>query len=351
MSSNTIAVDLAKNVFELAVANPGGHILERRRLTRTQFERFWPLRERGRVIMEACGMAHFWARRLRALGFEVVLLPPHTVRPYVPRNKTDRRDCEAMLEAVKNPRIHPVSIKSEDQQTIAALHTTRSQWMKTRTARINGIRGLLREFGVVVPSGADKLQQQLPSILENPDSRLPDPMVVLVHALWLEIQDLEVHIHAAEQELKQRAQDIPVLHALQTIPGVGLLTATALYASIGNIHTFKSGRHLASWLGLTPKEHSTGTRRRLGRISKPGDTYLRMLLTHGARSALLAARRKENRGEVLSQLQGWALERARRSHPNQAVVALANKLARIVWAVWFHERAFDGNYVPQPQAA
>jgi transposase len=286
-----------------------------------------------------------------ALGFEVVLLPPHTVRPYVQRNKTDRRDCEAMLEAVKNPRTHPVSIKSEDQQTISALHRTRSQWMKTRTARINGIRGLLREFGLAVPTGADKLQQQLPAILENPERQLPAAVISLVHALWLEIQDLETRVHAAEQELKQLARDLPVLHALLRIPGVGLLTATALYASIGNIHTFRSGRHLASWLGLTPKEHSTGGRRRLGRISKQGNTYLRMLLTHGARSALLAAQRREKRGEALSHLQGWALERARTTHVNKAVIALANKLARIVWAVWHHDRRFDGNYGPTLQAA
>jgi transposase len=223
--------------------------------------------------------------------------------------------------------------------------------MKTRTARINGIRGLLREFGLTVPVGAERFQQQLPAILENPEAQLPAPLVALVHALWLEIQDLEARIHATEQALKQLAHDVPVLHALQHIPGIGLLTATALYASVGNIHTFKSGRHLASWLGLTPKEHSTGGRRRLGRISKQGDTYLRMLLTHGARSALLAAQRREKRGEALSQLQCWALERARRGHTNKAVIALANKLARIVWAIWYQERAFDGDYVPQQQAA
>jgi transposase len=140
MHTVTLAVDLAKNVFELAAANQNNHVIERRRLSRAQFERFWALREPCRVVMEACGSAHFWARRLLALGFEVVLLPPHTVRPYVQRNKTDRTDCDALLEAARNPRIHPVSLKSEDQQAIAALHRVRSQWMRTRTARLNGIR-------------------------------------------------------------------------------------------------------------------------------------------------------------------------------------------------------------------
>jgi transposase len=228
MHTVTIAVDLAKNVFELAVANQNGHIIERRRLSRPQFERFWPLRERCRVVMEACGSAHFWARRLRELGFEVVLLPPHTVRPYVQRNKTDRTDCEAILEAVRNPRIHPVSVKNEDQQAVAALHRERSQWMRTRTARLNTIRGLLREFGLIVPTGADKLLQHLPDLLENREKQLPPRVLFLIRSLWEEVQELEGRVSGIEQEMKRVAREIPVLRSLLQIPGVGLLTATAL---------------------------------------------------------------------------------------------------------------------------
>ena len=346
MHTVTIAVDLAKNVFELAVANQSNHIVERRRLSRAQFERFWPLREPCRVVMEACGSANFWARRLLALGFEVVLLPPHYVRPYVQRSKTDRTDCEAILEAARNPRIHPVSFKSEDQQAIAALHRVRAQWMRTRTARLNAIRGLLREFGLIVPVGAARLQQRLPAILENPEGELPSRVLSLIRALWHEVHDLEDRVSGVEQELKAIVRDCPALRALLQVPGVGVLTATALFASIGNIHAFRSGRHLASWLGLTPKESSSGGRRRLGKISKQGDTYLRMLLTHGARSVLLTAQRRREAGQSLSRIQQWAVERAAHQHPNKAVIALANKLARVIWAVWHHERSFDGDYLP-----
>ena len=346
MHTVTIAVDLAKTVFELAVANQNNHIVERRRLSRPQFERFWALREPCRVVMEACGSANFWARRLLALGLDVVLLPPHYVRPYVQRNKTDRTDCDAILEAARNPRIHPVSLKSEEQQAIAALHRVRAQWMRTRTARLNGIRGLLREFGLIVPVGAAKLQQRLPGILENLDGQLPSRVCSLIRALWQEVHDLEDRVSGVEQELKMIVHACPLLRSLLQIPGIGLLTATALYASIGNIHAFQSGRHLASWLGLTPKEASSGSRRRLGKISKQGDTYLRMLLTHGARSALLTAQKRQEAGQSLTRIQQWAVERAAHQHPNKAVTALANKLARVIWAVWHHDRSYDGNYLP-----
>jgi transposase len=207
MHTRTIAVDLAKSIFEVAVANHSWRITERRRLSRPQFERFWSVREPCRVVMEACGGAHFWGRRLRALGFEVVLLPPHYVRPYVRRNKSDRTDCEALLEALRCAGIHPVTIKSEDQQAVAALHRVREQWMKTRTARLNGIRGLLREFGLMAPTGAEKLQQQLPALLENPQKQLPARVLSLLHSLWREVQELEARVEELEAELEAVVQE------------------------------------------------------------------------------------------------------------------------------------------------
>lgn len=299
--------------------------------------------------MEACASAHFWGRRLRALGFEVILLPPHYVRPYVRRNKTDRTDCEALLEALRCAGIHPVSIKSEDQQAILALHRMRSQWMATRTARINALRALLSEFGVIRPAGADRFLRELRALLEEKEE-LPPRVRRLALLSLEEVHALEDRIETIEKELEQVVGEQITLQALRQIPGVGTLTATAMYASVGNVHAFKSGRHLASWLGLTPRESSSGSRRRLGRISKQGDPYLRMLLIHGARSALFAAeqRRKAGQaGQALSRLQTWALERADAGHRNRAAVALANKLARILWAVWKHERRFEGNYLPQ----
>jgi transposase len=348
MSSNvTIAVDLAKNVFQLAVSNPAGRITEHRRFSRPQFERFWHDRLPCRVVMEACASAHFWARHLSGLGFEVVLLPPHYVRPYVRRNKTDRTDCEALLEALRCSGIHPVSIKSEDQQAVAALHRVRSQWMATRTARINTMRALLREFGITCPAGARRFLDDLTALVEAKQSLLPPRLRATLLELWQEVRDLEARIDTVEAELAGVARQIPVLKTLLEIPGVGVLTATALWAAIGSVHTFQSGRHLASWLGLTPRESSSGSRRRLGGISKQGDPYLRMLLIHGARSALRAAQQRHRAGKPLTRLQEWAVTKAQAQHYNSAAVALANKTARVIWAVWHYERSFDGNHLPQ----
>jgi transposase len=345
MSTVTIAVDLAKNVFEIAVAGRAGTIRQRKRLSRPQFEQFWGQQPPCRVVMEACSSAHFWARYLIGHGFEVVLLPPHYVRPYRRRNKTDRADCEAILEADRCAGIHPVVVKSEDQQALISLHRVRSQWLQSRTARINAMRGLLREFGVIAPTGSKLFMNGLHLLLANRGDRLPARVRRTVTALWQEVRDLEERVETLEAELEQVAAEETVVQALLKIPGIGVLTATALFATVADIHAFRSGRQLACWLGLTPRESSSGNRRRLGRISKQGDPYVRMLLIHGARAALNAARRARDADKPVTQLQAWALRRASEGHSNRAAVALANKLARIAWAVWRHERAFDGNHV------
>ena len=348
MGNVTIAVDLAKDVFEVAVAKPSGKIIERKRLTRAQFERFWQTREACAVVMEACGSAHHWARTLIGLGFDVRLLPAHYVRPYRQRNKTDRADCDALLEAARSARIKAVGVKSEAQQAILALHRVREQWKSTRTMRINGMRGLLREFGITSPTGAKKFLDRLPQLMERHRERLPEQVRRMVLACWAEAHDLEEKMKEIEEELEGIAKEHEVIRTLLQIPGIGVITATALFASVGNVHLFQSGRHLASWLGITPKEHSSGSRRRMGRISKQGDPYLRTLLIHGARSALTAAQVRQRSGKPLTRMQQWAVQKAGElRHSNQAAVALANKLARICWAVWKHERQYDGNYLPQ----
>ena len=345
MGTVTIAVDLAKNVFELAIATRPGAIPKRRRLSRPQFETFWGGQAPCRVVMEACSSAHHWARHLATRGFDVALLPPQYVAPYRRRNKTDRADCEALLEADRCAGIHPVAVKSEDQQALLSLHRVRAQWLATRTARINTMRGLLHEFGIIAPRGAKRFMNELHQKLAATDRTLPPYVQGMVEALWSEVRDLEQHLADIENELTLVARENPTVQSLVRIPGLGLLTATALFATVGDIHAFKSGRQLACWLGFTPRESSSGARRRLGRISKQGDSYLRMLFIHGARAALNGARRLESRDQPLSQLQQWALRRVRTAHPNQAAVALANKLVRIAWAVWYHERDFDGDHV------
>ncbi len=347
MPSVTIAVDLAKSVFQLVVADESGRISERKRLSRPQFLRFWENRAPCRVLMEACGSAHFWGRFLQARGFNVVLLPAHSVTPYVQRGKTDERDAEGLLEAVKSPRVHPVAIKSCDQQAILALHRARQQWQGTRTARINAMRGFLREFGVVCAKGSGTFLRARPLLLEEHREALPGRLRTLLREMQEEVLQMERRMEAVEKELEAIARQNATVASLLRVPGVGVLTATAMYASIGNIHLFRSARHLASWLGITPKEHSTGSKRRLGRISKQGDTYLRTLLIHGARSALCAALERQSKGRELSYLQRWAVERADTMHLNKASVALANKMARIIWALWTRERTYDGDFVPQ----
>jgi transposase len=330
MSQTTIAVDVAKSVFEIAISDHPGRVGERQRLSRPQFVRFLAVRPPATVVLEACGMAHFWGRQAAAHGHRVLLLPPHTVRPYVPRNKTDRADATGLLEAVRNEAIHPVPLKSVAQQALTALHRLRSAWLATRTARINTLRGILREFGCTVPVGARHVVPRVEALLAAPDSPVPAGVRPVLLAVLAELRELATRQRAVEQQIAALAAETPVVARLRTIPGIGLLTATALVAFVGAVPRFPSARHFASYLGLTPRESSSGLRRRLWTISKRGDAYLRMLLIHGGRSVLWHAKTREHPGR----LQQWALQIERQRGHNKAAVAVANKLARIAWAVW-----------------
>lgn len=334
MHPTTIGVDLAKTVFEVAVADSQWHVVSRHRFTRRQFERFLGTHPASHLVMEACGTAHHWGRVAQAHGHQVTLLPPHFVRPYVRGNKTDRTDAEAVLEAVRSGRLAPVPVKTVAQQELVALHRLRAQWLATRTARINAVRGFLREHGIAVPAGARRAVAALPTLVEDVDTTLPGRLREALALLYEEIRTLEARIALIEHRLAAVLATDPVATRLLTIPGIGLLTATALRGTVTHMEGFRRGRHFASWLGLTPREHSSGARRTLGRITKRGDGYLRLLLTHGARAALLAAHRRAIAGRALTRVQQWALTVAQRRGTNKATIALANKLARIVWAVW-----------------
>jgi transposase len=340
MQFTTIAVDLAKSVFQIAVSRRPGVVSESHRLPRGQFLRFFAERQPALVVLEACGTAHYWGRQLQDLGHRVRLLPPHQVRPYVDRNKTDRADAEALLEAHRRKKIRSVPVKSLAQQTLAALHRLRSAWMADRIARINLVRGLLRELGFPIPVGARHVVVQTLGLLE----KLPEPLRPVLAEACAEIGELEARIAGVEKQLRALARETPVAERLQSIPGIGLLTATALVALVGDVQRFPTSRHFASYLGLTPREHSSGLRRRLGSINKAGDSYLRTLLISGARSVLIAAQRFKLKQP--DRLRRWALQvHALKGH-NRAAVALANKLARIVWAVWRNDSSFESRALP-----
>lgn len=336
MDATTVAVDLAKDVFEVALANRAGRILARKRLTRRQFEHFVDTLPTGTaVIMEACGTAHYWGRRCQARARSVQLLPPQYVRPYVRRNKTDRTDAEALLEAARCGGIRPVPVKTLEQQTLQALHRVRRHWQADRTARINTMRGLLREHGLAIGVGARAALTRIPILIEDATVALPSPIRHLVWLLWEEVRLLEERIAGVDQQLARVAREHPAARRLQQIPGIGILTSTAFVGTVNHIHAFRRGREFANWLGLTPRESSTGSRRYLGRISKRGDRYLRCLLTHGARAVLLTAQRTARAApERLTHFQLWAVKVAAKRGHNIATIAVANKLARVVWAVW-----------------
>jgi transposase len=336
MSNDTrIAVDVAKAVFELAISDRAGHVARRVRLPRAQFLPFIAQQTAATVVMEACGSAHYWAREIEKLGHRVVLLPPHHVRPYIRRNKTDRTDAKGILEASRNDDIRPVPVKSVNQQVLTSLHRLRSGWMLERTARLNALRGLLRELGVFIPVGSREVVPAAWALIEDADSNLPDALRPIFAEACREIREIEARVHLVERQLDSIAEQLPAVEHLQTIPGVGLLTSTAMVGFIGDIRRFPSGRHFASYLGLTPREYSSGLKRNLGRISKRGDGYLRTLLIHGARSVLVHARKQQP-----DRLREWANQLAKTHIQNKAAVAVANKLARIVWAVWKHEKPF-----------
>jgi transposase len=301
MNSTTIAVDLAKSVFQLSVANERGHILERHSFTRRQFERFLGTQPQTEFILEACGTAHYWGRQLLAHGHTVAILPAQYVRPFVRRTKTDCHDADALIPARRCGEIPTVGVKSCEQQAVMALQA---------------------------------------KLLHDDKVEMPEMSRECGRAILEEIADLENAIGVIELRLKEIAGQKPA-QLLRTVPGIGVLTATATLASVASIHSFRSGRRFASWMGLTPREHSSGGRQRLGRITKNGDAYLRCLFTHGARSVLLCAKKRRTAKRSLTRLQTWALEvDARRGH-NKTTIAVANKLARIVWAVWTQERPYQ----------
>ena len=338
MNITTIGVDLAKSVFQVHGIDKHGKAVIQKRLRRSKVLEFFVQLPPCLIGMEACSSAHYWARKLREQGHDVKLMAPQFVKPYVKANKTDAADAEAICEAVTRPTMRFVPIKSVDQHAVLSLHRARSGFVKSRTAQANQIRGLLGEFGIVLPQGIVHVARRLPDIIEDADNELPMVFRELLLRLRSHLLELNRQIQELEDQIDTWHKNNEDSQRLANIPGVGVLTASALVASIGDARCFKNGRELAAWLGLVPRQHSSGGKPLLLGISKRGDAYLRTLMVHGARSAVRVAANKQTPTD------SWTNQLGARRHMNVVSVARANKNARIAWALLAHQRDYDGRY-------
>jgi transposase len=335
MQIAVLGIDLGKNSCSVAGMDATGRIVLRRRMQRDSVVKLAAGLPACIMAMEACCGAHHLGRVLQSQGHEVRLMSPEYVRPYVKTQKNDDRDAEAIAEAATRPTMRFVELKSEEQLDLQTLHRARDRLVGERTALINQLRGVLAERGIIVPQGRRKLEVYLQALMAEVEIPLSPRTQALVEDMRAEWRELDRRISAFDDELATRARTDETARRLATIPGIGVLNATALTAAIGNAQTFRRGRDLAAWLGLVPKQMTTGGRPRLLGISKRGNVYLRKLIIHGARAALPTL------SKSAAPLGEWLRSLMARAHVNTVVVALANKLARIVWAVLRTARAFE----------
>ena len=331
-------IDIGKTVFHLVGLSKEGHIVTKKRFSRKQLVTFMVNLPTCLIGIEACPGAHFLARVLLKQGHDVKLMPAEYVRPFVKSNKNDYVDAEAIAEAVQRPTMRFVPVKNEAQLDLQALHRVRDRWIGRKTAVINQLRGLLLEHGITVAAGPAHLKRQIPSILEDAENLLSPRMRMLLQELRYEWAKLEEQIDTANREFAEVAKKEDGCRRLLTIPGIGPLTATALTAAIGNGAAFRKGRDLAAWLGLVPRQHSTGGKARLLGISKRGDPYLRRLFVHGGRAVLAQVKRDRH------QFGGWLDRLEARSPRNVAIVAMANKIARMAWAVLTSGQSYNAAF-------
>ena len=345
MNITTVGIDLAKNVFQVHGVDARGKVVLRKQLKRDQVARFFVNLPPCLIGMEACASAHHWGRTLERFGHAVRLMAPQFVKPYVKTNKNDVADAEAICEAVSRPNMRFVPIKSIEQQAILSVHRVRQGFVKARTAQANQIRGLLGEFGLVIPQGIYNIAKRVPELLEDAGNELPLAFRQLIEHLTEHLKDLDLQTKELEKQIIAWHRSSEISRKLEKIPGIGPLAATALVASIADARSFDNGRQVSDWLGLVPRQSSSGGKSTLLGMSKRGDAYLRTLLIHGARSAILAAQRKTENANV------WLANLLNRRHPNVAAVALANKNVRTVWALLAHGREFRPDYVSVRAAA
>jgi transposase len=336
MKITTIGIDLAKNVFQIHGVDERGKAVLKKQLKREQMAPYFANLDPCLIGMEACGSAHYWGRKLQALGHTVKLMAPQFVKPYVKTNKNDATDAEAICEAVSRPNMRFVPIKTVEQQAILSLHRGRQGFVKERTARANQIRGLLAEYGITIPQGIAHIKRRLPDFLEDGENGLPGSFRQLIKQLGEHFDTLTQAINTLEDQIEAWHKENPASRKLATIPGIGPLSASALVATIGDVKQFENARQLAAWIGLVPRQHSSGGKQTLLGISKRGDSYLRTLLIHGARSVVRFADKKP--------ADCWLGKLLGRRHKNVATVAVANKNARMVWALLMHDRTYQSDY-------
>jgi transposase len=321
-----------------------GKVAVRKQLKRSEMSSYFANLEPCLIGMEACGSAHYWARKLEGYGHTVKLMAPQFVKPYVKTNKNDMADAEAICEAVSRPNMRYVPAKTVEQQAILSVHRARQGFVKARTAQGNQIRGLLSEFGIVIPQGIRSIMKQMSEILEDGENGLPGTMRNLLERLTENLKEMDRQVAELEKQIGLWHRENEASRRLAEIAGIGSITASAMVATVGNAREFKNGRQLAAWMGLVPRQNSSGGKQNLMGISKRGDTYLRTLLIHGARAVIRFA---ENKAEPES----WLRKLMATRNKNVAAVALANKNARIVWALLAKDRMFRPDYTPAAVAA
>jgi transposase len=331
----TTGLDLAKNILHVVCCDERGKVVKKRMLKRRQVLAFFATLERCLLGMEACASAHYWARQLKALGHEVKLVPAQYVKAYVRGNKNDYNDALAISEAVTRPQMRFVSVKTPEQQDVQALHRLRERCVQMRTGLCNQIRGLVGEYGLVCGKGVPTLRRQIPMWLEDGENGLSDLFRRLLSESYQQLQAIDAHIDVYTRELERQGKQNEACQRLQTIPGFGPIVASVFHSQVGHGEAYQRGRDVSASLGLVPRQHSSGGKDTLLGISKRGDRYLRSLLVHGARAVVSRAENKDDR------LSRWINRvRAERGF-NKATVALANKMARIGWAVLAHKTVYQ----------
>ncbi len=340
MKLSRVGIDLAKNVYQLHGVDRSGKTVWKRRLKRHQwFKALLDKTEPGCEIgMEACAGAHHWGRELQSRGYSVKLIPPQFVKPYVKSNKNDARDAEAICEAMSRPNMRFVTVKTVAQQDIQATHRIRAELITQRTAKANQIRGLVAEYGLVAPKRLSSLRAAIPCWLEDAENGLTADFRSLLHDVWDDLLILDDRVGEMDKAIERLAENHEECVRLQQLRGVGPMISTAMIATVGDARQYHKSRQMAAAIGITPKQHSSGDRDRLLGISKRGDVYLRTLMIHGARSVVANAKHKDDR------LSHWVTAIATKRHPNVAAVALANKTARMAWAMLRNETDYDPDF-------